>query len=1033
MKRSFTSRATLRLATMVALLTASWQAGFAQGAGPSRVSRPTFEGDNVRFDWNSGGELQIGPSPQGPWTTVTNPQARNSTTTVPFREGNFFFRVLERGIPGEPESIVQGDPRRPFRIRTAFIRRAQTERGNAILEATLQPGQNPPPIITFLNESSVITLRDDGTNGDARAGDGTFTGPMVVDLDDFAGANQFFRSLPPAFQVQGFFSGRGLEAEHDLTVFDSDAFNRGDRVQVFPSPFEGFGILQDGGTNRPGALNKSLTLRLKTGTDGQPARPVIRTNTICTTNLVTTNIQVGVRPPGLATNIDCRTLVSATNIFVGNEPGSTNVRVDCFPIVTETNVVVGFQPRFVTRVDCRDVVIRPGQEPVITNVCTTNFVPRLRPVVTVTPVTVIEFVERVITEVVCPTNTPIIRTNVASVAAFKTDAVALDCVTNTVVIQVPIEITREVVTTNLVEELVPVVDCRRVVVQPGQPPFVDVICVTNQVPVGDPLPIVTNIVLTNIFCRTNVVITPPRPIFREELLTNRLCFTNIFEVGEPTPIFETRTLTNIDCRTVVVTNILGGGITITNVDGDIIIFTNGVPPGQGGLNDRPIFWNRSLMITDLSVVDDPSRTFDPCTGRGTRMGAWTFGRLMSDMCNQPVTGINPGDFARRWVRSWQMDQVINFDTVTNRNPEILAQVINDWEAASGGPDRPLDMSIAPFRLLAIVNRVDLRGNPGYGVTASDDPCNPSNVGGEGRFVFGLIPDAFRGGRGGTQPPSGYGGGGGGGSTNNICDAAQFTVIFEYGVPKRTCQEIKDYGMQWYLLSRMEFGAAFNAALQAITDQFAAAGADPSRKPNLSALSQLRANELLREPWDMREWRLFSNDSDAGWLREVTAKQTPSITHNFRPIIAEYALANAFDILREQHTVPLQWRTPGKPMVPFLGGDAPMVTQAFFWDGPPPVASSLPTNLRHKFSLNTCNGCHAGETGTPFTHVFPRRAGEEARLSDFLTGANMPKIDPADGVTPHWFSDLRRREDDLLRLVTEPCFFQLFRHPAQFSH
>jgi hypothetical protein len=90
-------------------------------------------------------------------------------------------------------------------------------------------------------------------------------------------------------------------------------------------------------------------------------------------------------------------------------------------------------------------------------------------------------------------------------------------------------------------------------------------------------------------------------------------------------------------------------------------------------------------------------------------------------------------------------------------------------------------------------------------------------------------------------------------------------------------------------------------------------------------------------------------------------------------------------------------------------------------------------VRHKFSLNTCNGCHAGETGTPFTHVFPRAAGVEAKLSDFLTGANMPKLDPADHATPHFFADLKRREDDLLSLVSEPCFFQIFHVPNLFTH
>src|SRR5207244_74412 len=59
---------------------------------------------------------------------------------------------------------------------------------------------------------------------------------------------------------------------------------------------------------------------------------------------------------------------------------------------------------------------------------------------------------------------------------------------------------------------------------------------------------------------------------------------------------------------------------------------------------------RELMVTVTSVVEDPVRTFDPCTNSGTPMGAWTFGKLMEQMANQPVTGLDPAEFTRRWLR-----------------------------------------------------------------------------------------------------------------------------------------------------------------------------------------------------------------------------------------------------------------------------------------------------------------------------------------------------------------------------------------------
>ncbi len=1004
-----------------------------QSDPPPRVARPTFEGNQVRFDWNSGGDLQLAPTPQGPWTTVSAPSVRTSTTSLPaLEQGAQFFRVMERGIPGEAQPIIEGDPRRPVRIRTAFLRKASSARGNALMEVTLQPGQTPPRQFPLLNNGDVLQFRDDGTAGDTTADDGVFTAPVMIDLDDFTGANQFFQSLPPEFQVQGAFTGRGLAAEHGLTGFDSGAFDRGERVQVFPSPFEGFGSGANAGVG-PEALRKTLSRQA-----GLPktVQRLSLTNIDCRPFVTTTNVFVRFGDPTLVTNVDCFPVVTSTNLLLHPGNPRTETVVECFTNLVQTNVVVGVRPaEFRNEVFCRTVVLDPGVSGILTNICTTNLVPRIRPGFA-TNVVVTEMSTGIPwTNVVVCTDVP---NGSGSIVKDPTAPGFIPpvtmCFTNTLFTNgITLQTNLHLVPIEVVE-LVPEVHCQSILL-PGSGPITTNICTTNAVLVSPEQPIFETRTFPLVLCRTNTLVIDDFPVFTNVFVTNFVCRTNILSVGDPRPIFEELLITNLVCFTnITFTNITtGGGIVITNSNGDPVVFTNGVPPGQGGLNERPAFWNKSLMITDLSVVEDPARTFDPCTGVGTRMGAWTFGKLMADICNQPVTGIHPGDFARRWVRSWQKNQEINFETVHHREPEILAQVINDWEAASGGPDRPLDLSIAPFRLLAIVNRVDLRGNPGYGVVNGDDPCNPSNVGGEGRFVFCLIPNAFSGGRGGSQPPSGYGGGGGGGNTNNVCDASQFTVIFEYGVPKRTCQEIKEYGTEWYNLSRMSFGPAFNSALQHITEQFTAAGADPSRKPNQSALSQLRANELLREPWEMREWRIFSNDSDAGWLRQVTAKQTPAIAHNRQAIVAEYVLANAAEVQRETHVVPLQWRSPGRSMVPFLGGSAPMATEQFFWDGPAPAGSSLPGDLRHKFSLNTCNGCHAGETGTPFTHVFPRVPGQEARLSDFLTGANMPKIDPADGRTQRWFSDLKRREDDLLRLITEPCFFQLFRDPAQFIH
>ncbi len=1020
---------------MMALATA-W-IGFGQAAEPGTsgtlITQPEFLGGQVKLNWNSGGLLEAAPSPAGPWAAIDAPTLRQSAATIPVVPGHKFFRVVDNGVPTAAMPLVNSDPSRPFKIAKGFLRKTATDNGNAVIEAELEGGQNPPSVFPLLQDERVLVFRDDGQAGDATAGDGTFTAPLFIDENDFIAANEFIKSMPPAFQVVGNFSGREAKSGILPTLFDIEAFLKGERIQVHPSPFDGRGLIPDlGGNGANGRISRASARRATSPV----VKEVCFTNIVSRPEIILTNRLVSL-PGGMSTNIFCELVQKGfrerflTNVFcepkvVGFRDGfMTNVtceqKVVGFRDQFVTNVfceprVIGFhEPRSVTNVECFEVIVDPGLTTGITNVCFTNVV--------INPL-------RFISNVVCPsftfdpkaTNLVFTGTNLDGTFITTQAPFIGACVTNVTAIPEAVEFITNVFCEQFVisipKEPVKRLVCRtNIFTEPNPVPVTELVCVTNVMANPTPTPILelvcsTNLVptsfpITELVCATNVTVDPtPDPIFVEE------CRTNVVTLP-PQEFFTNVFLTNIVFTTnLTCTNVIVGGGDTNVIELPIDDFLN-----------RPPFWGKSLLVTDLSVVEDPARTFDPChPERSTRLGPWTFGRLMIDMCNQAATGIDPSEFTRRWLRSWQHDLSINFDGVADRNPEIVAQVIADWEQASGGPDAPLDLGIAPFRLLAIVNRLDLRGNPGYGGVNDNDPCNPSCIGGEGRFVFALVPGLRRTGGGG----GGYGGGGEG-VTQSSCDASQFTVIFEYCIPKRTCAEIKQFALEWYSLSQKPFGAAFNAALQAITDQFARAGADPSRKPNLSALNQLRANELLREPWDLREWRLFNNDSDAGWLREVTVKQTPDFDLNFGQKIVDYCLANAGDILAEKHVVPLQFRRE-----PFLGGDAPMPTDKFFWDGPQPTGT-IPGEVRHKFSLNTCNGCHAGETGTPFTHVFPRAAGQEAALSDFLTGRNMPKLDPADHTTPRFFTDLKRREDDLLRLIKEPCFFQLFHEPVRFEH
>jgi hypothetical protein len=382
---------------------------------------------------------------------------------------------------------------------------------------------------------------------------------------------------------------------------------------------------------------------------------------------------------------------------------------------------------------------------------------------------------------------------------------------------------------------------------------------------------------------------------------------------------------------------------------------------------------RELLIRNTLVVEDPTRTFEPCAGTGTPMGAWTFGRLMTEIANEPATGIHPADFVESWVNQWKTVSNINGFTVFPR--AIGTQRFLDrWPRT---PDGRLDLARAPFRLLAIVNRQDLRGSSTYG----------GGDAGEARLVFGavmcpLVPPA----------PSG--------------EALGFTVIFEYGVPRSGCFAVRQWAQQWHALGGMVPGSvAYNSALQAITDQFTLRDANPARLPNRSAINQVRSNEFeladfpVDSFWELRESKLQSAAPNTGQLQHMTAAQTPDLAFVGSSGLRNYVNAEEASILAGTHEVPLSYPAG----TPFRAGAAEVGAGRTF-DAP----GIFNSEARHVFSLATCNACHTKETGTRFVHIAPRLIGAEAQLSDFLTGVSMPIADPVSGMPRHFNELLARR-------------------------
>jgi hypothetical protein len=367
---------------------------------------------------------------------------------------------------------------------------------------------------------------------------------------------------------------------------------------------------------------------------------------------------------------------------------------------------------------------------------------------------------------------------------------------------------------------------------------------------------------------------------------------------------------------------------------------------------------RELMITSLSVVDDPVRTSFAPGSSDPRNGAWTFKRLMEDMA--PSAADAPA-MAEAMLSSLTVPQTINGFQVLAR--PLMQDFLARWPRT---PDGALDLAQAPLLLQAIVNRFDLRD-----LSRGDA--------GEGRFVFAFM-----------NRPSPF--------------PLQATLILEYKLPAASDQDVLDWAQSFHALQTLPLGEDYNAALQAITERFTGRGVRPGH-PNGSAINAVRTNEIdFAFPfWELREFHLSAT---TGLLEPAPLELTPDRGFNNTPTLASYIAANQAAILLDKHTVPEQFAGES-----FQAGAVFNLLDTWLAPG---IAPGVSGEARHHFAVNTCNGCHSvAETNTVFLQIVPRFPGSESLLSPFLTGTTV--IDPVTRL-PRTFNDLARRKADLEAVV-----------------
>jgi hypothetical protein len=416
------------------------------------------------------------------------------------------------------------------------------------------------------------------------------------------------------------------------------------------------------------------------------------------------------------------------------------------------------------------------------------------------------------------------------------------------------------------------------------------------------------------------------------------------------------------------------------------------------LPQQNIIPSREMVILDNSVIDDPCRTtFTPATPAAcpaNSIGKWTFGWLMTVMSGTTtINNAQSRSFVAKWLALWMSPQTVGSDpTPVAARGAIVSAFLRFWMDESGctGINDPrqcgtLDLTKAPFRLLAIVNRVDLSGGA-YGVAGTP---------GELRFVFGAF----------TKNPA----------ASPLEKAINASVILEYKLPLvHPFPEVSSqmWASNFHQLSSTSLAfpsAQYNNTLQGITNSVVEPQAG---LPNGSAIGQIRTNEnafqLIQAPqteldrqWEFRQFALSCTTTPCQ-LQQVPVNQTPPTYPPVNPPIGtpptlanntsaltDYLKANISDLLSSRHIVP-QDKLGGSSLS--VKGNTAVLwnTQTDLMSGAPVLVSADPLTaftVRHNFAFSTCNGCHYLETQNQSSgfHIIPRNKGAATQVSSFLKG------------------------------------------------
>ena len=291
---------------------------------------------------------------------------------------------------------------------------------------------------------------------------------------------------------------------------------------------------------------------------------------------------------------------------------------------------------------------------------------------------------------------------------------------------------------------------------------------------------------------------------------------------------------------------------------------------------------KELMIVDPAITSD-------ARAENATDGPWSFRHVIEALA---PANEDPGDFVHAWFLEWVgttsfngYSLLSNDETPDARAKTMQQEILCPWMKRSADDcnldcsvctTTKLDLAQAPFRLLAVVNRMDLADQPDVGGA------------GEGRLVFALSDGA------GDDPSAA---------------PMQMTMSFDF----RLAGSRAEWGAAWHALgSHASFDDAYATALEGVTNGFITQSAFSEALTNESALFWI---------WQERQFELGAD----GGMHVAGTRNTPPDQLNGSQVIADYIEKNSPAILAGKYVVPANL-LGGAADVALVRWDFPGVTE-----------------------------------------------------------------------------------------------------------